>query len=313
MRPHPYSVVLVLIIATIGLTGIAPDHGWAQLALVLLEGATLVAALYASKASRRRIELASALVVVIVIGALVALVAGQLEVGASRTIGALLAGVAPIAIVRGAARKLRSERRITLDTVFSVLCVYLLVGLMFAFVFGAVDRISGHDILSGGDSGSDFLFFSFTTLCTVGYGNLVPATQVGDTISIFEMLFGQIYLVTIVALIVGNLGRGRPVQRAEGAPAGGGARQRRFAGRTVTVRVVVAAALVRSRAVALATTLRVPAALALRPAADSFTLTRAVLPALTRSFPVPIFVAPERSTSVPVHSASAPFGQLTPT
>jgi hypothetical protein len=215
LRPHPYSVVLVLIMATVAVLGIAPDHGWPQIVLVALEGATLVAALYASKASRRRVELATGLVAVILVVALIALFAGQLEVGASRTVGALLAAVAPIAIIRGAVRKLRTERRITLDTVFGVLCVYLLVGLTFAFVFGAIDRISGEDVLTGGDAGHDFLFFSFTTLCTVGYGNLIPATQLGETLSIFEMLFGQIYLVTIVALIVGNLGRGRPIRAAE--------------------------------------------------------------------------------------------------
>jgi len=205
--------VLVLIVATIGLIGIAPDHGWPQIVLVALEGATLVAALYASKASSRRLELVGGLVVVVVAAALVALLAGRLEVAASHTIGALLAGIAPIAIIRGAGRKLRDERRITLDTVFGVLCVYLLIGLTFAFVYGAVDRIGGQDILTGGDQGSDFLFFSFTTLCTVGYGNLIPATDLGNTLAIFEMLFGQIYLVTIVSLIVGNLGRGRPVAR----------------------------------------------------------------------------------------------------
>ena len=209
-RAHPYSLVLVLIVATIGLIGIAPDHGWPQVVLVALEGSTLVAALYASKAGTRRIEVASALVIVLVAAALIALLAGQLEVAASHAVGALLAGVAPIAIGRGAGRKLRSERRITLDTVFGVLCIYLLIGLTFAFVYGAVDRIGGQNILTGGDQGSDYLFFSYTTLCTVGYGNLIPATSVGETLAIFEMLFGQIYLVTIVSLIVGNLGRARP-------------------------------------------------------------------------------------------------------
>ena len=211
-RAHPYSLVLLLIIASIGVLGVAPDHGWPQVVLVMLEGATLVAALYASQASRRRVEIVTALVVVVAVAALIALLADELEVGASRAVGALLVGVAPIAIVRGTARRLRTERVITLDTVFGVLCIYLLLGLFFSYVYGVVDRVGGTDILDGGDSGTDFLFFSYTTLTTVGYGDLVPATNVGDTIAIFEMLFGQIYLVTIVSLIVGNLGRGRPAR-----------------------------------------------------------------------------------------------------
>ena len=50
--------------------------------------------------------------------------------------------------------------------------------------------------------GSDFLFFSFTTLTTTGYGNLVPAGQPGKMFSGFEMLMGQIFLVTLVAGLV---------------------------------------------------------------------------------------------------------------
>jgi Ion channel len=216
-RAHPYSLVLLLIVLSIGVTGVAPDHGWPQIVLIVLQGSTLVTALYASKASRRRVEIVAALVGVIALGALVVLVARGLEVAASRTVGALMVGIAPVAIVRGTARRLRTERVITLDTVFGVLCIYLLVGLFFSYVYGVTDRVGDTNVLRGGDSGTDFLFFSYTTLTTVGYGDLVPATNVGDTIAIFEMLFGQIYLVTIVALIVGNLGRGRPV-RGGGEP-----------------------------------------------------------------------------------------------
>jgi hypothetical protein len=46
---------------------------------------------------------------------------------------------------------------------------------------------------------------SFVTLCTVGYGDLVPRSDVTRTFAVAEMLLGQIYLVTVVALIVGNL------------------------------------------------------------------------------------------------------------
>ena len=62
--------------------------------------------------------------------------------------------------------------------------------------------------------GGDFLFFSFTTLTTTGYGNLVPAGQPGKMFAGLEMLMGQIFLVTLVAGLVslwrpGLLTRGR--------------------------------------------------------------------------------------------------------
>ena len=49
---------------------------------------------------------------------------------------------------------------------------------------------------------SDFLFFSYTTLTTTGYGNLVPAGTVGQSVAVLEMLLGQIFLVTLVAGLV---------------------------------------------------------------------------------------------------------------
>ena len=50
--------------------------------------------------------------------------------------------------------------------------------------------------------GSDFLFFSYTTLTTTGYGDLVPAGQPGQMVSGLEMMLGQIFLVTLVAGLV---------------------------------------------------------------------------------------------------------------
>ena len=47
-----------------------------------------------------------------------------------------------------------------------------------------------------------YLFFSFTTLTTTGYGNLVPDANPGQTLAVLEMLIGQLFLVTAVARVV---------------------------------------------------------------------------------------------------------------
>ena len=60
-------------------------------------------------------------------------------------------------------------------------------------------------VLRGGrppPASSDYLFFSYTTLTTTGYGNLVPAGTVGQSLAVLEMLVGQIFLVTLVAGLV---------------------------------------------------------------------------------------------------------------
>ena len=61
--------------------------------------------------------------------------------------------------------------------------------------------------------GSDFLFFSYTTLTTTGYGNLVPAGQLGRMVSGLEMMIGQIFLVTLVAGLVSLWRPGEALRR----------------------------------------------------------------------------------------------------
>ena len=56
------------------------------------------------------------------------------------------------------------------------------------------------------------MYFSFITMASVGYGDLTPQGGLGRALAVIESLFGQIYLVTAVAALVGNLGRARAPQ-----------------------------------------------------------------------------------------------------
>jgi uncharacterized membrane protein len=78
-------------------------------------------------------------------------------------------------------------------------------------VFGVIETVGDTQFFPrvGDPDPSDFLYFSFATLTTVGYGDLVTTNELGRSLAIFEALIGQIYLVTVVALIIANMGRGR--------------------------------------------------------------------------------------------------------
>ena len=97
----------------------------------------------------------------------------------------------------------------TVRTVIGVLSVYLLIGLIFTFVFGIIGSQASTPFFKYGLAGnsSNYLYFSYSTLTTVGYGDLVAELQIGRSFAIIEALVGQMYLVSIVALIVGSLGR----------------------------------------------------------------------------------------------------------
>jgi hypothetical protein len=119
----------------------------------------------------------------------------------------MLVVLAPYAVALGVYRNLRSTGTVTVTVVAGVLCLYMLFGLFFAFVYIAIQNLGGAPFFANGASAvsSRAVYFSFTTLTTVGYGDYTARTNFGHTLSITEALIGQIYLVTVVAAIVTRL------------------------------------------------------------------------------------------------------------
>ena len=135
----------------------------------------------------------------------------------ARVANLLLVALTPPAIVVGITRTLRARNRVTIEAVFGVLCLYLLFGMFFAFVYGTIARLSGSFFAEHvAANAANCLYFSFTTLTTTGYGDLTAASNLGHTLSVSEALIGQIYLVTVVAVIVSNLRRA-PVTASQSA------------------------------------------------------------------------------------------------
>jgi hypothetical protein len=138
----------------------------------------------------------------VVAASVVEAVSGTTDGPASRFANLLLVTLAPPVIVLGVIRSLRKRSQVTIEAVFGVLCLYILLGMFFALVSAALDRYAGPNCL----------YFSFTTLTTVGFGDLTSRTNLGHTLSSLEALTGQIYLVTVVSLLVGNLRRRGPAE-----------------------------------------------------------------------------------------------------
>ena len=113
----------------------------------------------------------------------------------------ILLAIAAITILR---RVIVGATQVDFRTILGAVSVYALLGLLFALFFFAVGRWSHSEFFTGvaGPRSSDYLFFSYTTLTTTGYGNLIPAGTVGQSFAVFEMLVGQIFLVTLVARLV---------------------------------------------------------------------------------------------------------------
>jgi hypothetical protein len=108
--------------------------------------------------------------------------------------------VAPVSIVR----HIGYRRQVDQETMLGALAAYLLIGMAFAFMYRFLGSAQGGPFFGAGGEGtiSQDLFFSFVTLTTTGYGNLVPANNPGQSLAVLEALAGQLFLVTAVAKVV---------------------------------------------------------------------------------------------------------------
>jgi hypothetical protein len=207
---HRYGVVLAVILCTLVFQLAAPESGWARLVAIGLQGLALLAALAASKIHPYLMRLAFGIVAIAIVTSSAALIGfGALGATAARMVTLLLVALAPAAIARGVVVTVRERGGVSLHTMFGVLCIYLLIGSLFAFGFAIVDHLASTPFFAAGVHAdtSDFLYFSFATMTTVGYGDLTAVTDLGRSLAIFEALIGQIYMVTVVAVIVGGLSR----------------------------------------------------------------------------------------------------------
>ena len=213
-RPQRYGLLLVAIVATFLVQGIARTGAAEQIATSTLVGLTLILALWTADAHPAVLRGAAVAAGAVAITSIVEAAGGTIDDAPTRLLDALLLALTPGWVALGVVRGLRARQAVTLQAVLGVLSLYLLVGMFFAEVYGSIDRLGGGPFFAGHQIASvaHCLYFSFTTLTTTGYGDFTSRSNLGHTLSVSEALVGQIYLVTVVSVIVANLGLRRPAQ-----------------------------------------------------------------------------------------------------
>jgi Ion channel len=194
-----FGLVLLLVVSLYVLGSLVPFSGWGGFAQAATTGTCAVVALISARAGRRLVRWALAFGIAgAALAAADALGGGSTLSGASALIEVALLAVAA-AVVLGT---VLTESEVGFRTILGAISVYVILGLLFTYVYWAVERLQGGSFFGQPIQTGDFLFFSITTLTTTGYGNLVPAAQPGRMLSGLEMLIGQIFLVTLIAGLV---------------------------------------------------------------------------------------------------------------
>ncbi len=212
---YRFGVVLLLLLATFTFMAAGITGAWTGVVTVLLQGATLIAALSAAQVARRLVRLAA----VVTVGALIVATAtaptsGTEPSGFVALLNALLVGLAPVAIAWSIVRR----HHIDVQTVLGALCIYVLLGMFWAFTFAAIGAFGSDPFFAqeASPTSASYLYFAYVTLTTVGYGDLTASGNLGRALAVLAALLGQIYLVTVVALLVSRLGRTRLTDNTDG-------------------------------------------------------------------------------------------------
>ena len=208
---HRYGFVLVAITIPIAFSLATPTNAaWERATTVVLFGVAIMISLIVAQARQRVQIIAFVLLGAVMVTALIdAIVGSQVSGGISRAIVGVMIALAPLTLARGVSRHLRQEGQVTLDAVFGAVAIYLMLGAMFASIDNAVGALSSHGFFAQAENPGfeTYLYFSYTTLATVGYGDFTPGPSLARALAITEALAGQLYLVTVVAVLVSNIGR----------------------------------------------------------------------------------------------------------
>jgi hypothetical protein len=199
-----YGVVVVLLLVIVATSILEPTAGATFVVVTSLEGAALFVAQAASR-TRAIVLVAVAFLVV----AAIALASVPLD-GARRA-ATVLDGLLLLALAATIVARIRRMPYVSIQTILGAVSVYLVLGLLYAVLDSIVGTTEGGQFFTRhtGANSSDYTYFSFITLCTVGYGDLTPSTRIARALAVSEALVGQLYLVTVIAVVVGNLGRPR--------------------------------------------------------------------------------------------------------
>jgi hypothetical protein len=196
-----YASLLVLLLANFFLLELVDDRRWGAVGSTLLSALALIVAISDPESGHRVTRRHW-----ILVAACVALAPIVLIVDSASVVG--LTYLLPVALLVSATlpitiNRVLHHRQVTYETILGALCAYVLIGLLFAFLYLAVqDFRDAFFAQPGPHTQGEFLYFSFVALTTLGFGDLSPAVGLPQALTVLEALLGSIFLVTLVARLV---------------------------------------------------------------------------------------------------------------
>ena len=203
-----HLLLLILLLSIFTLSPFVVPYHYGPTILNVIAAAVLLSATYAVGA-RRSFWIFGLSLTVVSIGLSLRLAAGPTHWLIIISHGSLVVviGFFAVAILGYVLR----SGKVTADKLYAAICVYLLFGYAWTFAYSLIEEvqpgsftslttIGPHDLVS---RVMQMRYFSFVTLATVGYGDIVPHTQLARTMALLEAMLGQFYLVALIGRLVG--------------------------------------------------------------------------------------------------------------
>jgi hypothetical protein len=211
-----YASLLVLLLANFFVIELVDDARWGAVASIFLAVAALIVAISDPDAGQGLKTWHWILIALCVaLAPLVLLVTSPSLLGVAYLVpvGLLVSATLPVTLSR-----IAQHRRVTSETILGATCAYILFGLLFAFVYLALGELRDAPFFAqpGPHIASEYLYFSFVALTTLGFGDLSPAVGLPQALTVIEALLGSVFLVTLVARLVTLWVRQDELRHAQG-------------------------------------------------------------------------------------------------
>jgi len=125
-------------------------------------------------------------------------VKGGVPIAVGEALIALFFGLVAVRILRSVLK----EKRVTTGVISAALCVYLLFGFVWGMFYTFLAWVQPAAFSIGSADSTDFVYFSFVTLSTVGYGDILPVTPFARSVAYVEAVSGQFYMAVLISRLV---------------------------------------------------------------------------------------------------------------
>jgi hypothetical protein len=198
--PDSYVLLLLLLLADFVIASVEWTGGFALVFRSTLFALTVLLAFHTSRVGasvQNVVRVLVALALLATIG--VAIGGGAVASGSVVLLMSILLLACPVAI----GWRIFHHSRVTGETIAGAICIYVLIGMIFANLDYGIGLAAGSFFAQSGPHNlPDFAYFSYITMSTVGYGDLTPTTGLPRTMAVMEALIGQVFLVVLLARLV---------------------------------------------------------------------------------------------------------------